>query len=101
MSDKEQGICSVCDGKQDAMLMMEMDGEPICFPCAIAMSWLDMRVQQEMNYDDAVEQQQQEKVERDLFAEVGLKTTSEGNLYYPDEKYDNVLHIAQARMVMD
>ena len=107
MEQDNTKICSVCDGRHDADKMLELDGKEICFPCAIAVSWLDMKAQEEKeeqmarDYEDALWEQQQDRRESDLFAEVGIKCTKEGNLYYPDEEHANVFHIAQARKEFD
>jgi len=105
MEQDNTKICSVCGGRHDADKMMKLNGKEICFPCAIAVSWMDQKMKEDgqmaRDYEDALWEQKQDRKENDLFAEVGIKCTKEGNLYYPDEEHANVFHIAQATKEFD
>lgn len=75
---------------------MELNGRPICFPCAVTSSWMDQkRRQREMmnKYDKALAEQQGQKKANNLIQEAGIQETKRGTLYYPDDEHSNVYHL--------
>lgn len=105
MEQDNAKICSVCEGRHDADKMLEMGGKEICFPCAIAVSWLDMKAHEEKekemarDYEDALREQQRDRRANDLMMETGIMETKGGTLYYPDEEHVNVFHIVGTKEV--
>lgn len=58
------------------------------------MQWNDVdEVRRPSDYDDAVEQQQENKVILLMLEFAGLQETASGVIYYPDENHDNVYHL--------
>ena len=73
---------------------MELNGNPICFACSLYVHWDDVdEVRRLKDYDDAVEQQQENKVISLMLEFAGLQETASGVIYYPDDVHDNVYHL--------
>lgn len=88
--------CAFCREYFDVDHIMELNGRPICFPCAVTSSWQDQkRRQREMmsKYDKALAEQQGQKKANNLIQEAGIQETKRGTLYYPDDEHSNVYHL--------
>ena len=88
--------CAFCREHFDADQIMELNGRPICFPCAVTSSWQDQkRRQREMTdkYEQALAEQRNQKKANNLIQEAGIQETKRGTLYYADDEYNNVYHL--------
>jgi hypothetical protein len=88
--------CAFCHEHFDADHIMDLNGKPICFPCAVTSSWFDQKRRQRKmvnKYDEALAEQRNAKKANNLIQESGICETKRGTLYYPDDDYSNVYHI--------
>lgn len=94
MSDKTVSTCTICSKLHDAVNLIELNGNPICFPCSLYVQWEEHdEIVRPSDYDDAVEQQREDKVISLMLEFAGLQETASGVIYYPDEVHDNVYHL--------
>ena len=86
--------CSICSKLHDAENLIELNGNPICFPCSMYVQWEDVdEVRRPSDYDDALDQQHENKIISLMLEFAGLQETPSGVIYYPDEHHDNVYHL--------
>ena len=86
--------CTICSKEFHTQNLIELNGNPICFPCSLYVQWDEVdEVRRPSDYDDAVEQQQENKVISLMLEFAGLQETASGVIYYPDENHDNVYHL--------
>ena len=94
MSEKTVSTCTICSKLHDAVNLIELNGNPICFPCSLYVQWEEHdEIVRPSDYDDAVEQQREDKVISLMLEFAGLQETASGVIYYPDEVHDNVYHL--------
>jgi len=94
MSEKTVSTCTICSKLHEVTNLIELNGNPICFPCSMYVQWEDVdEVRRPSDYDDAVEQQREDKVISLMLEFAGLQETASGVIYYPDEVHENVYHL--------
>ena len=95
MSEKIVTACSICNQLHDEQNLLRLNSKPICFVCSMYVQWKEdvNEVVRPSDYDDAVEQQREDKVISLMLEFAGLQETASGVIYYPDEVHDNVYHL--------
>lgn len=94
MSEKTVSTCTICSKIYDVKNLIELNGNPICFPCSLYVQWEDIdEVKRSNDYDYALEQQHEDKIISLMLEFAGIQETASGVIYYPDEDHDNVYHL--------